>query len=411
MARWLRNFSQLCGAFSKGRADTVDEAPVSGVGEQFEHETLLVRRGPRSGVSAIIAVHSTALGPALGGCRIWSYTRLQDAVCDALRLSRAMTLKAAAAELPLGGGKAVICLPAGAGRPRGAWRDQILHDVADSIELLGGSYITAEDVGTTSGDMSTVASWTAHVVGRPTAQGGGGDPGAFTAAGVEAALHACLEHVFGSRSLVDRSAAIVGTGSVGGALARRLSRKGMRLVLADIDPDAEALARGLGAEWMSPREALRADVDVLAPCALGGVLDAELVPELRCRVVCGAANNQLADDGLAEQLVERGILYAPDFIVNAGGLVNVSLELTGYDAAEAQRRAAGIEATLAGILASAARTGQTPLRAATELASERLRAAAAASGSRDGISRSPVRHSERQPLARPLAGAGASARR
>jgi leucine dehydrogenase len=337
------------------------------------HETVVIRRGPRSGVTHVVAIHSTALGPALGGCRMWAYESVADGVSDALRLSRAMTFKAAAAGLPLGGGKAVVCLPPGAGTPRGTRREAILHDLADSIELLAGSYITAEDVGTTIDDMARLATWTRHVVGRPATEGGGGDPGAFTAAGVEAALHACLAHVFGSRRLNGRSVAIVGVGSVGGALARRVSRAGARLVLADIDPAKESLARSLGAEWMSPSEALRANVDVVSPCALGGVIDDGLIPELCCRIVCGAANNQLSDERLAERLAAAGVLYAPDFIVNAAGLINVSLELTGYDATEAQRRAAGIEEALARVLAHAADTEMTPLSAALALASRRLR--------------------------------------
>jgi leucine dehydrogenase len=367
------------------------------IGDLHQHETLLVRRGPRSGIHAIIAVHSTLLGPALGGARMWTYRALEHAVADALSLSRAMTLKAAAAGLPLGGGKAVIWLPVGAGRPTGTLREAILHDFAEAIESLGGSYITAEDVGTSTADMARLATWTDHVVGRPTQAGGGGDPGVFTAGGVEAAMRACCEDAFGSRVLAGRSVAIVGVGSVGGALARRLKRRGAQLVLADIDPAKEAFADGLGAIWMSPRDALRANVDVLAPCALGGVIDATLVPELRCRVVCGAANNQLADDALAEGLAERGILYAPDFVVNAAGLINVWLELSGRDRQEAERRAAGIETALCEVLELAARTHVTPLQAATEIADRRLRTARSAAAGAD-------RHSSRR--LRPVTVAG-----
>jgi leucine dehydrogenase len=345
------------------------------LGEGYEHETLLVRHGARSGVAVVIAVHSTVLGPALGGCRMWSYPTVADAIADALRLSAAMTLKAALAQLPLGGGKTVICLPPGDQRPQGAAREAILRDLADAIEMLDGSYITAEDVGTHSSDMAFLSAWTDHVVGRPEQEGGGGDPGAFTAAGVEAAMRACSQAAFGSRSLAGRSVAIVGVGSVGGGLAHRLARRGARLLLADIDPARKALARELDAEWASPEDALRADVDVLAPCALGGVIEPQLLGDLRCRVICGAANNQLAGDELARQLADRGILYAPDFLVNAAGLINASLELTGYDSGEAQRRAAGIEQVLASVLERARRTGGTPLEAAVELAGRRLRSA------------------------------------
>ncbi len=181
--------------------------------------------------------------------------------------------------------------------------------------------------------------------------------------------------MFGSRALAHRSVAIVGVGSVGGALARSLAHGGARLVLADIDPAKRALARELGATWMSPAGALRARVDAVAPCALGGAIDAQLLPELRCRVICGAANNQLANDELAEQLADAGILYAPDFVVNAAGLVNVSLELSGYDAEQARRGAARIETVLDGVLDRAQSAGATPLRCAIDLAHERLRLA------------------------------------
>jgi leucine dehydrogenase len=368
----------------------VDSASNAFPPDASEHETLLIRRGPRSGVTSIIAVHSTALGPALGGCRLWRYPSLQHAVADALRLSCAMTLKAAAAELPLGGGKTVIYLPAGAQLPRGRAREHVLRDFAESLELLGGSYITAEDVGTSAADMALLSRWSEHVVGQPPEQGGSGDPGAFTAAGVQAALHACLQHVFGSRSLRGRRVAIVGAGSVGGALARDLSGTGAELVLADIDPAKRALARELGAEWMEPQRALRAQVDALAPCALGGAIDAALVPELRCRIICGAANNQLVRDELARALAARGILYAPDFIVNAAGLINVSLELTGYDLAEALERAAGIETRLGAIFSLAASSGQTPLAIAVQRARERLRAARAPAAVRPVRRRPPA---------------------
>jgi leucine dehydrogenase len=342
------------------------------LGEDMKHETLLVRRGRRSDVPVIVAVDSTVLGPALGGCRMWSYATLAEAITDALRLSAAMTLKAAVAELPLGGGKSVVCLPAGATHPEGAFREAILRDLADTIELLGGSYVTAEDVGTHAEDMAFLSEWTRHVVGRPEQAGGGGDPGAFTAAGVEAAIRACCQERFASRSLSGRTVAVVGVGSVGGALARRLGAEGAELVLADVDASKRELALSLGAQWASVREALRADVDVLAPCALGGVIDDALVRELRCRVVCGAANNQLVRNELAAELAERGVLYAPDFVVNAAGLINASLELTGYDAEQAELRAAGIEQVLTRVLARAHADLQTPLQAAIALAQERL---------------------------------------
>jgi leucine dehydrogenase len=337
----------------------------------MEHERLLVRNGPRTGITTIVAVHSTRLGPALGGCRMWHHATVERAIEDALSLSSAMTLKAAAAGLDLGGGKAVIWLP-DATVPTGARRRELLRDFAETVELLGGTYITAEDVGTTIADMELLSQYTEHVVGRPPAQGGSGDPGSHTAVGVEAAMRACCEHRFGTASPAGRRIAIVGVGSVGGALARALGTAGASLVLADVDPGKRALAEELGAEWTETRAALRAPVDVLAPCALGGMIDERLAGELRCEIVCGSANNQLSDDRLADRLAARRILYAPDFIANAGGLINVALELTGYDPATAARRVAAIESVMGGILEHAEAAGLTPLAAASELARLRL---------------------------------------
>ena len=341
-----------------------------------EHELLLVRRGRRTGAHTIVAIHSTMLGPALGGCRLWLYTDLQAAIDDALRLSAAMTLKAAAARLPLGGGKAVIFPPpdlALAGRPREA----LLSDFADTLNMLDGLYITAEDVGTTAGDMAVLAGLSPHVVGVPTESGGSGDPGEFTAAGVQAAMRACARNRFGSPELCGRSIALVGLGHVGEPLARLLTAAGAGLVLSDIDRSKRALADELGASWREPGEALREDVDILAPCAMGGAIDEALCAELQARIVCGSANNQLAGPHLADVLAARGVLYAPDFIVNSGGLINVSLELTGYDRELALTRADAIEDVLGSILEHAESVEITPLAAAVELATERIAAEAA----------------------------------
>jgi leucine dehydrogenase len=340
-----------------------------------DHELLLVRRGARTGVQMIVAVHSTVLGPALGGCRIWHYETLDAAIEDALRLSGAMTLKAAAAQLTLGGGKSVIRLPAGM-EPRGSLREALLADFADGLNLLDGRYITAEDVGSSAEDMQTLSRLSRFVVGSPPQLGGSGDPGAFTALGVLASMRACCARRYGSADLRGRTVAIVGTGHVGEPLARLLGEEGASLVLSDIDESRAALARELGASWLDPQAALRAEVDILAPCAMGAVLDGLLVEELRCAIVCGSANNQLARDELAERLAARGILYAPDFIVNSGGLINVSLELTGYDPALATRRVSAIEGVLGDVLDHAESESITPLAAAIELAGSRLAAGA-----------------------------------
>jgi leucine dehydrogenase len=242
------------------------------------------------------------------------------------------------------------------------------------VNVLAGSYVTAEDVGTSARDMAAIAERTSHVSGLARARGGSGNPSPFTARGVEAAMRACCELRFGSRDLHGRTVSVVGAGHVGSELAKRLAKAGARLTLADINPAKRALAERLGARWTDPSAALLADVDVVAPCALGGAINEVNVSRLRAQVVCGAANNTLAHDGLADDLAARGILYAPDFIVNAGGLINISVELDpgGYEPAEARRRVDGIERTMSTILDEAAASGTTPLAAADRLARRRL---------------------------------------
>lgn len=342
----------------------------------LDHEELYVRRGPRSGLATIVAVHSTARGPALGGCRMWHYGHVALAVADALRLARAMTWKAAVADVALGGGKGVIALPPGP-PPRGARRRAALLDFGEAVEALGGRYVTAEDVGVGSRDMPVIAQRTRHVTGLARDRGGSGDPSPFTALGVEAAIATTLRHVLGTASPAGRTVAVIGLGHVGSRVAARLARAGARLVVTDVDERRRALAQRLGAQWTTPQAALTAPVDVLCPCALGGLLDAATVGRLRCRAIVGSANNQLASAAVADQLAARGILWAPDFVVNAGGLVNIAAELepAGYDPARARRRARAIGRTLDAILTAAARDGVTPLTAATELARRRLQAA------------------------------------
>ena len=331
-----------------------------------------MRRGRRSGLYTIVAIHSTVRGPSLGGCRMWVYDDSRSALRDALRLSRAMTFKAAVADLPLGGGKGVIMASPTLSPGR---RRDVLLDFADTVESLRGRYVTAEDVGTSARDMAVIAGGTTHVAGLSRRRGGSGDPSPFTALGVESAIHACCERVFGSGSLRDRTLCVIGLGHVGSRVARRCARAGASLILADVDPNKRALAEALGARWTSPEKALFADVDVLVPCALGGFLDDESVPRLRCPIVAGAANNQLADDRIADLLAARGILWAPDFVVNAGGIINIAVELGGYDAAQARRRVRGIVDTLRRIFDDAEAMDATPLTAAMELARRRLAAA------------------------------------
>lgn len=319
----------------------------------------------------MVAIHSTARGPSLGGCRLWSYPDAQAAIDDVLRLSRAMTLKAAVADLPLGGGKGVIA--ARADRPlTGALRRAALLDFGELVRALDGRYITAEDVGTATRDMAVIAGQTAHVAGLPRSRGGSGDPSPYTALGVLAAIRAASRVAFGDDSLSGRRVSVLGLGHVGSRLARLLARAGAQLIVSDVDERRRALASELGAKWSPPHRAWQASADVLAPCALGGLLSAEKVPQLRCRVVAGAANNQLADDAVAQQLKERGILWVPDFVANAGGLINIGEEARGYDPRAARRRVGEIAATVEEIFRRASENGGTPLSAALELAHARL---------------------------------------
>lgn len=302
---------------------------------------------------------------------MWSYDDTRSALRDALRLSRAMTYKAAVADLPLGGGKGVI-MAAAAGGWSSERRHAALLDFADTVEALEGRYITAEDVGTSSRDMSLIARGTAHVAGLPRRRGGSGDPSPFTALGVESAIRACCKRVFSSDSLRGRSVAVIGLGHVGSRVATRCARAGATLVLSDVDEGKRRVAEELGGRWTTPQRALEAEVDVLAPCALGGILDDQTVPRLRCRMIAGAANNQLADDRIADLLAAQEILWAPDFVVNAGGLINISEEFGGYDPGRARERVRGIGETLRQIFENAELMGATPLTAAMELARKRL---------------------------------------
>jgi leucine dehydrogenase len=330
-----------------------------------------VNRGPRSGCFCFVAVHSTARGPALGGCRMWRYDDTRAAMRDALRLSRAMTYKSAVADLPLGGGKGVIMLP---GPIDARTRKAVLRDFGDTVDELRGKYVTAEDVGTSAKDMETIAERTKHVTGLSRTRGGSGDPSPWTALGVEAAIRASLERKLGSADPRDRTIVVNGLGHVGAALAKLLAKAGAKLVLADIDRSKKQLAEQLGARWVTPAKALTVGADVFAPCALGGLLDHESVPALQVPIVAGAANNQLADDVIADLLAERGILWAPDFVVNAGGIINISVELArgGYDAERARTKVMGIGDTLRHIYDLAADHGDTPFSSAIALAQRRI---------------------------------------
>jgi leucine dehydrogenase len=339
-----------------------------------------VRRGRRSGLFVIVAVHSTVRGPALGGCRVWHYDDSRRAVRDALRLSRAMTFKSAVAGLPLGGGKGVIMAPDPVSPVRRGQRTDALRDFGETVQSLGGSYITAEDVGTSARDMEVIASETSHVTGLSRNRGGSGDPSPWTALGVQTAIRVSCERVFGTSSLKDRTLVLAGLGHVGRRVAALCAKDGARLLVTDIDAGKREIARDLDARWIEPDGALETPADVFVPCALGGVLDHESVPRLGAPVVVGAANNQLASDDVADMLAARDVLWAPDFVVNAGGIINISVELdsAGYDPRRARRLVRGIGDTLRLIYHDAHATHATPLSAAMALARARLAEAAAA---------------------------------
>jgi len=349
-------------------------APPAGQGTPLEHEEVLVRRGPRSGLYTFVAVHSTARGPSLGGCRMWRYADSRAALRDALRLSRAMTWKSAVAGLPLGGGKGVIALRTGAPALTAKERRAALLDFAETVEILDGRYITAEDVGTSARDIGVLAGATAHVAGLSRGRGGSGDPSPWTALGVLETIRASADRAFGSPDLRGRSVAVIGLGHVGLPLATLLAKAGAKLVVTDIARERRDDAARLGARWVTGPKAFAAPVDVLAPCALGGLLDEESVALLQAPVVAGAANNQLAEDGVAATLARRGVLWAPDFVANAGGIVNISVELEpgGYDPRLARTRVRGIGETMRTIYAEADAARSTPLAAAMTIAQRRV---------------------------------------
>ncbi|MER5543920.1 Glu/Leu/Phe/Val dehydrogenase dimerization domain-containing protein [Streptomyces sp. NPDC002589] len=341
----------------------------------LDHEEVVIRVGRRSGLPVILAVHSTALGPAAGGLRIWHYPDWRDGLTDALRLSAGMTLKMAVAGLSSGGGKTVVALPEGTTLDPGR-RRAVLQDVADVIASLDGAYATGPDVGTGPADMAVIGESTPHVFCRPEASGGSGDSSPHTALGTLAALRAVSRRLHGTPALDGRRLAVIGLGRVGEHLARLLAAEGAELAVTDIEPGRRATAEALGAVWRSPEEILTQDVDVVVPAALGSLLTREVVPRLRCRAVAGPANNQLATPDVADLMQRHGIVWVPDYVTGAGGVVHaISTELHHAGPDEARARVLAIEQTVGELLDGARREGLTPARAAAGTARRRLRAA------------------------------------
>jgi len=307
-----------------------------------EHEQVIFCNDAASGLKAIIAIHNTTRGPALGGCRFWPYVSEEEALKDVLRLSRGMTYKAALANLKLGGGKAVII-----GDPEKEKTPEKLRAFGRFVERLGGLYITAEDVGTSPKDMSIIFEETNNVVGRDTKEGGSGDPSILTSYGVFTAIRACVFYKMGKKDLSGVRIAVEGLGHVGIDLAKRLKDAGATLVVTDINEEIiQKAVEQFAAVPMGPEEIFGADVDVFAPCALGGILNDRTIPQLKCQIVAGSANNQLAEPHHAKALETRGILYAPDYIINAGGLINVTYEGPDYNSQVVMNHVEGIYETL-----------------------------------------------------------------
>jgi len=342
----------------------------------WDGEELVTHHDEPTGTWMFIAVHSTVLGPAMGGTRMKTYAGPDEAAGDALRLSQAMSMKQAAAGLPYGGGKAVLAVPAVPARGSEE-RRAIIRRYADLVESLHGTYVTAADMNTGPAEMDLIAERTTHVLGRSPAHGGAGDPGEGTAIGVFHAIRAACRHAFGTDDLSLRSVLVQGAGSVGARLIAELQAAGARVMAADVDPERVAAT---GAEPVPSDQALTTSCDVLAPCATGGVLSAETISALTCRVVAGAANNQLAMPADAAALQERGVVYAPDYVANAGGVIWLAgYETLGWDDAHMRTRLAAIEQTLDDVFADAETHGITTAEAADRLARARIEVGRSAS--------------------------------
>ncbi|MFL6231696.1 MAG: Leu/Phe/Val dehydrogenase [Thermoanaerobaculia bacterium] len=328
------------------------------------HERVVFCRDPEAGYRAFIAVHSTAAGMAVGGTRYWRYVHETDALTDALRLSRGMTYKNLMAGLPLGGGKSVILR---GGDPAEENREAVFRAHGRAIERLGGLYLTAEDVGTSPAEMEIIRQETQHVAGLL------GDPSPDTARGVLRAMAAAAFHRWGSDGLAGRTVAIQGCGNVGFHLALGLAEAGARLIVADVDSGrVRRTVEATGTRAVDPGEIHRVEADIFAPCALGGILSSETIPGLRVEIVAGAANNQLWTEEDGRRLSGRGILYAPDYVANAGGVIGGCREILGWSEAESRRRIDGIYDTLLDVLRSGEAEGLPPHAAADRLAEERM---------------------------------------
>jgi leucine dehydrogenase len=333
------------------------------------YEQVVYFSDDQSGLKSIIAIHSTALGPALGGTRFYPYENEDQALADVLRLAKGMTYKAAAAGLDLGGGKAVII-----GDPKRHKSEELLRAYGRFVETLMGRYITAADVGTVLDDMDTVRRETRWVTGCSHTYGGSGDPSPVTAYGVLQGIKAAALDVFGDPTLEGRTVALQGVGKVGYALAGYLVKEGAKVTIGDIDVDNIARAvNDHGVDTVPLDEIHKLEADIFAPCALGGMINDDTIGDFRCKIIAGAANNQLARPEHGEKLRDLGILYAPDFVINAGGLINVEDELRGYDRERAMQKVTGIYKAMQMIFTMSKERGISTAQAANEYAEDRIR--------------------------------------
>ena len=344
---------------------------------EMGHEQVVFCHDRSTGLKAIIAIHDTTLGPALGGTRMWDYAKSEDAIFDVLRLSRGMTYKAAVAGLNLGGGKAVII-----GDPKKIKNEALFRAFGRFVNSLGGRYITAEDVNINVSDIEQVSAETNYVTGVVSRPGGSGDPSPVTAWGVYHGIRAAVHHRLGKESIKGLKVAVQGVGAVGKYLCGYLAAEGAQLVISDIDNEkVKALADKHGAKIVDGNAIYSADVDVFAPCALGAIINDETLPMFKCPIIAGGANNQLLEENKHGKILrEKKILYAPDYVINAGGLINVYNELRGYNAEVAKNQAAGIYNTLLGVFVEADKQGISTHAASNAIAERRINTVKAVTG-------------------------------
>ncbi|QPQ30265.1 Leu/Phe/Val dehydrogenase [Lysinibacillus sp. JNUCC 51] len=336
--------------------------------EKYDYEQLVFCQDEASGLKAIIAIHDTTLGPALGGARMWTYASEENAIEDALRLARGMTYKNAAAGLNLGGGKTVII-----GDPFKDKNEEMFRALGRFIQGLNGRYITAEDVGTTVTDMDLIHEETNYVTGISPAFGSSGNPSPVTAYGVYRGMKAAAKEAFGSESLEGRTISVQGLGNVAYKLCEYLHNEGAKLVVTDINQAAiDRVVNDFDATAVAPEEIYSQEVDIFAPCALGAILNDETIPQLKAKVIAGSANNQLQDSRHGDYIHELGIAYAPDYVINAGGVINVADELYGYNSERAMKRVEGIYDSIEKIFEISKRDGIPTYVAANRLAEERI---------------------------------------